>query len=116
MFTVKRSDRVWTTSLYHISRIVKPKAEMISLDRIGRWVLSGIGDGARFIKRVGRRRGNTGRDNKGLDTKAADKLARAVAFGVGFNISLIPRQPKRCIWNLNYEQIENGVRREACDL
>src|SRR5215469_598774 len=113
MFAVERSDNVWAASIYHISRTVKPKADMIKLDRIGLRVLGGIGDGAGFIKRVSGSRRNTRRDNKCLDTKAAYKLARAVAERIGLDVPLVPRQPKRCIWYLNYEQIEIGIRRQA---
>src|ERR1700749_2406544 len=113
MFAIKRSDCVWTAGLYYISRAVKPETDMISLDRIGCWVLRGIRYGAGFVKRVCRRGRNIGRDNKSLDTEAAYKLARASAIRVGFNVPLIPRQPKRCIGYLNYEQIEVGIRRQA---
>ena len=71
MFAVERSDKVWAASLYHISRTVKPKAEMISLDRIGWRVLGGIRDGAGFIERVGRSRRNTRRDAIGPDWPSA---------------------------------------------
>ena len=71
MFAVKRSDGVWTAGLYYISRTVKPKTDMISLDWIGCRVLRGIRYGAGFVKRVCRRGRNIGRDNKSLDTEAA---------------------------------------------
>src|SRR5215813_8371647 len=48
-------------------------------------------------------------DNKGLDTKAADKVAHARAMAVGFDVALVPREAKGGIGDLDEKEVIVGI-------
>jgi hypothetical protein len=50
-----------------------------------------------------------GGNNEGLDVKAPSEGLLANAIAVRLDITLVPRQPKWCIGNLDHEKVEARV-------
>jgi hypothetical protein len=115
MFPIERGGGRRTACLCGIGRRIEPKAEVIELHGIGRYAGCCLrDDGGRFMKHVGRgclwdARGN----NESLDIEPADEIPDALAGRIGINVADIPGEPERRVRNLNREQVEVGVRRQA---
>ena len=52
------------------------------------------------------------RDDEGLDVEAPDEFLVAFSLVVGLDVTLIPRQAKGRIGDLDHEEIELRVRRQ----
>src|SRR6516225_7665783 len=106
VFTVERCHRTWAAGLYCVGWRVEPKAQMIGLYRVCRsiWECPGEDHWCRRHART---------DDKGFNAEAASEMLEGVAFVISIDVSLIPRQPKRCGWNLDHEEVETGVGRQT---
>src|SRR5215469_6177305 len=60
-----------------------------------------------------RSRTDSGCHDKGLSAEAANKVAYTSSSAVGLDVTLIPREAKRCIRQLNHEEVELCVWRQA---
>ena len=56
---------------------------------------------------------NSWSDDECLDAKAPPKVLDGIAISVGLHIPLVPRQPKRRVGHLDYEEIESGIERQT---
>src|SRR5690348_13455609 len=59
------------------------------------------------------RRRDTGGNDEGFDVETPSKVLEGIAAVVGFYIPLIPGKPKRCVRNLNHEEVKVGIGRQA---
>src|SRR5438093_3655868 len=57
-----------------------------------------------------------GRHDEGFEVEATDETLMRPAEIVGLDVALIPGEPEGRIRNLDHEEIEVGVRRQAFDL
>jgi hypothetical protein len=80
---------------------------MVGLHRAGCRILRCIRE--RRIVEDERRRRDTGSNDEGLNAKAPPKMLDSVAVSVGLDISLIPREAKRRVRNLDHEEVETGI-------
>ena len=115
MFPIERGGGIHTTCLRGVRRRIERKPKMIHLHGIG---LDARGclrdDGGRLGKLIYRRRYARG-NNEGLPTEAADEIADPDAAPIGRNVTHVPGDPERCGRNLNYEKVEDGIRRQIID-
>jgi TolB-like protein len=86
---------------------VEPKAQMVGLYRRSRRVLCCIREWR--IVEDERCLRDTGGNDECLDAEAPPKVLECIAIIVGFDVPLIPRQPKRCVGYLNHEEVEIGI-------
>jgi hypothetical protein len=112
VLTIERGDSRRAPRVLCSGGRVEPKAEVVHLDRIERGVRTGIRK--RAVENDRRRRAAL-RERERLYAEATEELLVAAAVLVGHDVTLVPGHAKRRRRNLDHEEIEIRVGRQAFD-